>query len=56
MLKDVKAVFFLRLVEEFADVVGDYEPQDIIDWAKREIKEYQKLIDILEKKKNANNH
>ena len=36
-------------VEEFADTIKD-NPKEIIAWAKREIIEYQKLIEILEKK------
>jgi hypothetical protein len=34
-------------IEEFADTFRD-NPKEIIAWAKREIKEYQKLIKILE--------
>lgn len=37
-------------VEEFADTIKN-NPKEIIAWAKREIKEYQKLIKILEVKK-----
>jgi hypothetical protein len=36
-------------VEQFADTIKD-NPQEIIDWAKREISEYKKLIKILEKR------
>ena len=36
-------------VEEFADTLKD-NPEEIIAWAKREIKEYLELIKILEKK------
>jgi len=36
-------------VQEFVDTIQD-NPQEIIAWAKREIKEYQRLIKILEKK------
>lgn len=36
-------------VQEFADTIKN-NPKKIIAWAKREIKEYQKLIKILEKK------
>jgi hypothetical protein len=36
-------------VEQFAETIKD-NPKEIIAWAKREIKEYQKLIKILEKK------
>ena len=35
-------------VQEFADTIKD-DPDKIIAWAKDEIKEYQKLIKILEK-------
>ena len=35
--------------EEFADTLKD-NPEEIIAWAKREIKEYLELIKILEKK------
>lgn len=35
-------------VQEFADTIKD-NPKKIIAWAKREIKEYEKLIKILEK-------
>ena len=38
-------------VQEFADNIKD-NPKKIIAWAKREIREYQKLIKILEKKSN----
>jgi len=34
--------------ENFADSIKD-NPKEIIAWAKREIKEYEKLIKILEK-------
>jgi len=34
-------------VQDFADTLKD-NPKKIIAWAKREIKEYQKLIKILE--------
>jgi hypothetical protein len=34
-------------IEEFADTFRD-NPKEIIAWAKREIKEYQNLIKILE--------
>lgn len=37
-------------VEEFADTISE-NPKKIIAWAKREIKEYEKLIKILEKRK-----
>jgi len=37
-------------VQEFADTIKD-NPKKIIEWAKREIKEYQSLIEILEKPK-----
>lgn len=37
-------------VQEFADTIKD-DPDKIIAWAKDEIKEYQKLIKILEKAK-----
>ena len=43
-------------VQEFANTIKD-NPREIIAWARREIREYQKLIKILEKeitKKNAN--
>jgi hypothetical protein len=36
--------------QDFADSINN-NPKEIIAWAKREIKEYQKLIKILEKKK-----
>ncbi len=36
-------------VEEFADTIKD-DPKKIIAWAKREIKCYEELIKILEKK------
>jgi len=36
-------------VQDFADSIK-HNPEKIIAWAKREIKEYQKLIKILEKK------
>jgi hypothetical protein len=36
-------------IEEFADTFRD-NPKEIIAWAKQEIKEYQELIKILEKK------
>lgn len=35
-------------VQEFADTIKD-NPKKIIAWARREIREYQKLIKILEK-------
>lgn len=35
--------------ENFADSLKD-NPKDIIAWCKREIKEYESLIKILEKK------
>jgi hypothetical protein len=35
-------------VQDFADTIKD-NPAEIIAWAKREIKEYESLIDILEK-------
>jgi len=35
--------------KEFADTIKD-NPKAIIDWAKREIKEYEKLIKILERR------
>jgi len=34
-------------VQEFADTIKD-NPKEIIAWAKREIKEYESLIKILE--------
>jgi hypothetical protein len=34
--------------QDFADSIKD-SPKEIIAWAKREIKEYEKLIKILEK-------
>lgn len=37
-------------VEKFVDAL-DNNPDRIIAWAKREIAEYQKLIDILEEQK-----
>lgn len=37
-------------VEEFADSIKD-NPQEIIDWCRREIAEYEALIKILEKRK-----
>ena len=36
--------------KDFADSIKD-NPKEIIAWAKREIKEYEKLIKILEKKR-----
>ena len=36
-------------VQEFADKIKS-NPKKIIAWAKREIAEYEKLINILEKK------
>lgn len=36
-------------VQEFADTI-QHNTQEIIDWAKREIAEYESLIKILEKK------
>ena len=36
--------------QDFADSIKD-NPKEIIAWAKREIKEYEKLIKILEKKR-----
>lgn len=36
-------------VQDFADTIRD-NPKEIIKWCLREIKEYQKLIKILEKK------
>lgn len=36
-------------VQEFSDTIKD-NPKEIIAWAKREILEYQKLIEILRKK------
>ena len=38
-------------VQEFADTISD-NPTEIIEWAEREIKEYQKLICILKKRLN----
>ena len=35
--------------ENFVDTIRD-DPQAIIEWAKREIKEYEELIEILEKR------
>jgi hypothetical protein len=35
-------------VQEFADTIV-HNPKKIIAWAKREIKEYEKLIKIIEK-------
>lgn len=35
-------------VQEFADTIKD-NPKKIIAWVKREIKEYERLIKILEK-------
>lgn len=35
-------------VQEFADTIKD-NPKKIIAWAKNEIKEYEKLIKMLEK-------
>jgi len=37
-------------VQDFADTIRD-NPKKIIAWAKREIREYEKLIKILEKRK-----
>jgi hypothetical protein len=34
-------------VQEFADTIK-YNPKEIIEWCKREQREYQSLIDILE--------
>ena len=39
-------------VEDFADTLRD-NPKEIIEWAKREIAEYEKLIEILESRINA---
>ncbi len=39
--------------QEFADTIKN-NPKEIIDWAKREIREYQSLIKILEKRKESN--
>ncbi len=36
-------------VEDFANTIKD-NPQEIIDWARSEIKEYNELIDIVRKK------
>ena len=36
-------------VEDFANAIKD-NPQEIIDWALSEIKEYNELIDIVRKK------
>lgn len=36
-------------IQDFADTIKD-NPKEIIDWAKREIAEYKKLIKILEKR------
>ena len=36
-------------VQDFADSIRD-NPKEIIKWAKSEIKEYEKLIKILEKR------
>lgn len=36
-------------VEEFADTIRD-NPQEIIEWAEREIAEYKKLIRILKRR------
>ena len=36
-------------VQDFADTIKD-KPKEIIAWAKREIREYEKLIKILEAK------
>ena len=36
--------------ENFAEAIKD-NPQEIIEWAEREIAEYKKLIAILKKKK-----
>ncbi len=38
-----------KSVQEFADTLKD-NPKEIIAWAKREIAEYQSLIEILEKR------
>jgi len=35
-------------VQDFADTIKD-NPKEIIAWARREIREYQKLIKILER-------
>ena len=40
-------------VQEFADTLKD-NPREIIDWAKREIKEYKSLIKLLEKQIKEN--
>ena len=40
-------------VEEFADSIKN-NPKEIIAWAKREIKEYEKLIKLLEKRSKTN--
>ena len=37
-------------IQQFADTIKD-NPKKIIAWAKREIREYEKLIKILERKK-----
>lgn len=39
--------------EEFADSIKD-NPQEIIDWAKSEIREYENLIEILERSQKIN--
>jgi len=36
-------------VQDFADTIRD-NPKEIIAWAKREIREYEKLIKVLEKR------
>lgn len=36
-------------VQEFADTIRD-NPQEIIDWAESEIREYESLIEILKKR------
>ena len=40
-------------VQEFANTIKD-NPKKIIAWARREIREYQKLIKILEKEIKKN--
>lgn len=41
-------------VHEFVETIKS-NPEEIIAWAKREIKEYEALIKILEEKKSNNN-